>query len=74
MTQDPFYESAAPAGYQVPPAAPPEKKNKTLIIIIVVAAVLLLCCCCTGAVWALWTYGDQIMYELDLNLLPALIN
>jgi len=72
MTQDPFYEPNTPTGYQTTPA--PEKKNRTLIIVIVVVAVLLLCCCVAVAGWLLWTYGDQILYELGLSSLMTLIN
>jgi len=52
---------------------PPKKNNKTLIIILVVAAVLLLCCCCGTAGWFLWENGDDILYELDLTMLPVLL-
>lgn len=50
--------------------AEPKKSNTTLIIIIVVVA-LLLCCCCAIAIIA-WQFGDQIMYELGVQALPAL--
>ncbi len=66
MTQDPFYESNPSPYYASPPAQPPAKKNNTTIIIIVVVVLLLLCCCAGAAIWALWTYGDQIMQELGL--------
>ncbi|HOU14167.1 MAG TPA: hypothetical protein PKZ84_13730 [Anaerolineae bacterium] len=72
MTQDPFYESNTPTSYQAPPA--PEKKNRTWLIIIIVAVVLLLCCCVVAAGYLLWTYGDQILYELGLSSLITLIN
>ena len=55
-----------------PPAQPPKKRNTTLIIIIVV--VLLLLCCCCSLVWALWTYGDQILYELNLTWLSPVLS
>jgi len=74
MTQDPFYESGAPASYQAPPAPEAPNKNKTLIIVIVVVAVLLLCCCCAAAAWFLWNNGDDILYELGLSSLLMLIN
>lgn len=71
MTQGPFYESESSGAYATPPAP---KKNNTLLIVIIVAVVLLLCCCCAGAVWFLWNNGDQILYELGLNLLTVLVN
>ena len=74
MTQDPFYEPNSAPYYAGQPAQPPVKKNNTTIIIIVVVVLLLLCCCAGAAVWALWTYGDMIMYELDLNVISALMN
>jgi len=74
MTQDPFYEPDSSSYYSAPQAPPPQKKNNTVIIIIVVVVLLLLCCCAVGAIWALWTYGDQIMYELGLNVMSALFN
>lgn len=37
------------------------KKNNTALIIAIIAIVVLCCCCVmAGAVWYLWTYGDQI--------------
>ncbi|HOT92127.1 MAG TPA: hypothetical protein PLJ78_08005 [Anaerolineae bacterium] len=71
MTQSPFYEPETPPPYSTPPA-PPKKKN-TLLIIVIVAAVLLLCCFCAVAAWLLWTYGDQILYQLGLSSLLTLI-
>ncbi len=73
MTQDPFYEPA-PSGYQAAPVAEKTGKNKTLITIIIVIAVLLLCCCCAGTGWFLWNNGDQILYELGLNLPMMLVH
>ncbi len=49
-------------GTPIPPVEEPKKSNTTLIIIVVV--LLVLCCCCVvvaGAIWALWTYGDQLL-------------
>ena len=47
---------------------PKKKNNVALIITIVVIA--LLCCCCVvaGAIWYLWTYGDQIFGYTLQNL------
>ena len=47
-----------------PVAEEPKKKNNTTIIIIAVVAVVLICCCCVG-LWAAWTYGDQILQNLN---------
>jgi len=38
----------------------PKRRNTGLIIAIVVLFLLCLCCALAGAIWALWTYGDQI--------------
>lgn len=44
-----------------PPLQEPKKSNNALVIIIIVLVVLLCCCLLlAGAVWYLWTYGDQI--------------
>ena len=72
MTQDPFYEPDPPS-YQAEPIEEKPARNKTTIIIIVVAAVLLLCCCCAAVGWFFWNYGDQILYELGLNVLMMLV-
>ncbi len=72
MTQGPFYEPSTPSSYPMPPAPP--KKNKTLLIIIIVAILLLLCCCVIVAGYLLYTYGDQILYELGLSSLLTLIS
>ena len=71
MTQDPFYETESPGTYVAPPAP---KKNNTVLIIIIVAVVLLLCCCCVAVAWFLWNNGDDILYELGINLLTLLIH
>ncbi len=50
---------------EMPPAEEPANKNRTIIIVVVVLVVL--CCCCI-VLAGLWQYGDQIMYELGLQL------
>ena len=43
------------------PVVEEPKKNNTVLIIAIIAVVVLCCCCVVGgAVWYLWTYGDQI--------------
>jgi len=39
---------------------PPQKKNN-LPLIITILVLVVLCCCCVaiGAIWGLWSYGDQ---------------
>lgn len=51
----------------------PKKKNNMALIITIVV-ILVLCCCCLviGAIWYLWTYGDQIL-DLTLQHLPLLL-
>ncbi len=72
MTQDPFYQSQPSSpNYYDPPKQ--QNSNRTLIIIIVAIVTLFLCCCCPSTVWLLWEFGDQIVYELDLNILNVLI-
>lgn len=54
-------------------AEPPKKSNTTLIIVVVL--VVLLCCCCivfAGALYVLWTYGDQ-MLGISMEILPPLL-
>jgi hypothetical protein len=50
-----------------------EPKRNNVVMIIVIVAVVLLCCClvAVGAIWFLWTYGDQIfgLTYAPLNLL-----
>lgn len=87
MTQDPNYAypqtppppetipPMEPPPQYVPPMAPPpeQKSNKTLIIILVAVAVALLCCCCVAVGYFGWTYGDQILEQLNqLSQLPLL--
>jgi hypothetical protein len=45
------------------PEAEPKKNNTTLIIAIV--AVVLICCCCACLAAFGWSFGDQILYELN---------
>lgn len=43
------------------PVVEEPKKNNTVLIIVIIALVVLCCCCVmVGALWYLWTYGDQI--------------
>ncbi len=50
----------------VTPIAPePKKSNTTTIIIIVVVVVLLLCCCCAVVGYLGYTYGDQLLSQLQ---------
>jgi len=49
----------------------PKKNNTTLIIAIIVIVVLCCCCVFAGAIWYLWTYGDQI-FGLTQNLVSLL--
>jgi hypothetical protein len=58
-------------GTPITPAPVEPKKSNTTMIIIIVVAVLLLCCCCAVVIVA-WQWGDDIMYELGVQALPAL--
>ncbi|MBN2002779.1 MAG: hypothetical protein JXA21_05430 [Anaerolineae bacterium] len=65
----PSYSGASGASFDTATGAstPSSSNNKTMIIIVVIALVLILCCCCLVVGSILWTYGDQILRELDLN-------
>ncbi|NLG72044.1 MAG: hypothetical protein GX495_08405 [Chloroflexi bacterium] len=59
--------------YETP--AGTQRDNRKLIIAIIILVVLCCCCAAAAAIWALWTYGDQIFYGIPpqswLTLLTA---
>lgn len=56
-----------------PSEEPPRKRNTTIIIVVVVLLVVCLCCVLIpGAVYVLWTYGDQL-FSLSQQLTHLLI-
>jgi hypothetical protein len=53
----------------LPPAIPPQQKksNKTWIIILVVVVVLCCLCSCIGIGSYLWTNGDSLLQQLQMQ-------
>ena len=60
-------------GTPITPVVEDQKRSNTLIIVIAVIVLVMLFCCCAivGAVWALWTYGDQ-WFNITVQVLQSL--
>lgn len=60
--------------FQSPQTQFEEPKRNNVVLIIVIIAIVLLCCCLlvVGAVWFMWTYGDQI-FGLTYQQLQTLL-
>jgi hypothetical protein len=78
-TEDLELPSSPPPPPPPPPTVSPagkEGKNRTALIIgIVVAVLILLCCCCVIAV-SVFLYsepGQDLLYELSMNVLPSVL-
>ncbi len=59
--------------FSAPVAPPPAKKGLSKGWIIAIVVLLLLCCCCVVSVFLAYTYGDQILENMDLTYLQSLL-
>ncbi len=59
--------------FSAPAAPPPAKKGLSKGWIIAIVVLLLLCCCCVVSVFLAYTYGDQILENMDLTYLQSLL-